>query len=98
MPYVKRDELNRVVGIFAIPQFKGQEFLEDGHPDLVFVETAEEAQRKTEAQVDSMDRLFFEVMFNHESRVRVLEGKPQVTKARFRDELIDMYKRKAGDG
>jgi hypothetical protein len=41
-----------------------------------------------------MNRLFVD----HENRVRVLEGKPEITKAQFRDALIDMYKRKAGDG
>jgi hypothetical protein len=34
VPYVTRDDLGVVVARFYVPQFKGQEFLEDGHPDL----------------------------------------------------------------
>lgn len=46
--------------------------------------------------IDAVDRLWFEVNFNQENRIRVLEGKPQVTKAQYRDALIAVYKSLAG--
>lgn len=43
-------------------------------------------------QVDATDRLWFEVNFNQENRVRVLEGRAQITKAQYRDALIAVYR------
>lgn len=48
----------------------------------------ERAARK----VDSLDRLQFEVLFNHENRIRALEGKASITAAQFRDALIARWK------
>ena len=42
--------------------------------------------------VDSTDRLWFDVNFNQENRIRVLEGKATITKAQYRDALIAAYK------
>lgn len=42
--------------------------------------------------VDNTDRLWFEVNFNQENRIRVLEGRQQITKAQYRDALIAAYK------
>lgn len=42
--------------------------------------------------IDAVDRLWFEIKFNQENRIRVLEGKPQITKAQYRDALIAAYK------
>jgi hypothetical protein len=42
------------------------------------------------AVIDSFnlfDRLWFEVSFNHENRIRQLEGQPQISKVAFRDFL-----------
>ena len=41
---------------------------------------------------DNADRLWFEVNFNQENRVRVLEGSPQITKAQYRDALFAAYR------
>ena len=34
MRYVTRDADGKIIGHFAVPQFEGQELLEDNHPDL----------------------------------------------------------------
>src|SRR3990167_3521061 len=38
--------------------------------------------------VDRLDRLQFDVLFNHENRTRALEAKAPITAAQFRDALI----------
>ena len=38
--------------------------------------------------VDRVDRLQFDVLFNHENRMRALEAKAPITPAQFRDALI----------
>ena len=42
--------------------------------------------------IDSADRLQFEIMFEHENRVRTLEGLAAVTRAQFRTALINRWK------
>lgn len=42
--------------------------------------------------VDAVDKLWFEINFNQENRIRVLEGKSQVTRVQYRDALIAAYK------
>jgi hypothetical protein len=42
--------------------------------------------------IDGLDRIQFRLLFNHENRIRVLEGKAQVTAAQFRQALIDDWK------
>jgi hypothetical protein len=92
MPYVDRDARNRVVGKFYMQQYKNQEFLPDEHPDLVFRETPEEIAQKQEAKIDALDRLIFELEFNQENRLRVLEGKSEISKSQYRDALISVYR------
>lgn len=41
-------------------------------------------------KVDTMDALLFKVALAHENRVRVLEGKPEITAAQFRNALKAM--------
>jgi hypothetical protein len=41
---------------------------------------------------DKMDRLWFEVNFDQENRVRTLEGRASVTRAQYRAALINTYK------
>jgi hypothetical protein len=48
--------------------------------------------RKAAVAIEGMDRLQFEHLFNLENRVRVLEGKSQVTRAQYRQALIDLWK------
>lgn len=42
--------------------------------------------------IDATDRLWFDVNFNQENRIRELEAKPAITKAQYRDALIAVYK------
>jgi hypothetical protein len=42
--------------------------------------------------IDTLDRLQFEHLFDLENRTRVLELKPQITKAQYRDALIARWK------
>lgn len=42
--------------------------------------------------IDKKDRLFFEINFDQENRIRVLEGKSKITKQQYKDALIDLYK------
>jgi hypothetical protein len=47
---------------------------------------------KASLAIDATERLQFDVMFNHENRLRVLEGRQQVTQSVFRQALIDRWK------
>jgi hypothetical protein len=38
------------------------------------------------------DKMLFQVSFDVENRIRVLEGKPAVTKQQYKDALINIYK------
>jgi hypothetical protein len=42
--------------------------------------------------IDALDRLQFRRLFNHENRLRQLEGRPTVTAAAYRQDLIDEWK------
>jgi hypothetical protein len=42
--------------------------------------------------VDAKDRLWFEVNFEQENRIRALEGRSAVTKAQYRNALINAWK------
>lgn len=70
-------------------------------PDHVWVNgtgwqvPADLVDRKATSFVDSVTkeaRLWFEVTFDHENRVRTLEGKPTVTRAQYRNALINFVK------
>lgn len=43
-------------------------------------------------EVDARDRLAFEINFDQESRIRVLEGRPAITRAQYRNALIAAWK------
>lgn len=47
---------------------------------------------KAAIAVDSIDRLSFEVNFDQENRIRVLEGKPTITRVQYRTALINAWK------
>ena len=60
---------------------------------LAEAEAAENTPDKCAARaIAAMDRLQFEVLFSHENRIRVLEGKLQITVEVFRDALIARWK------
>jgi hypothetical protein len=91
--YVQRDAQGKVIGCFAVRQpGVAEELLPNTSPDiLAFLAPATQDQRAA-AAVDNTDRLQFEVLFDHENRTRVLEIKPQITRAQFRDALINRWK------
>lgn len=90
--FIARLPDGRVYGKWTVQQWKDQEELPDNHPDLEFVATAEEVAKRQEAKIDTLDRLIFELEFNQENRIRVLEGKPQISRTQYRDALIAVYR------
>jgi hypothetical protein len=48
---------------------------------------------RAQAAVDAKDRLLFEINYDQEIRLRVLEGKAAITRAQYRDALIAEWKR-----
>ena len=55
--------------------------------------TAKQDKEATDSlQKDRRIRLLFEVNFDQENRIRVLEGKPQITRIQYRDALVSLYK------
>lgn len=46
--------------------------------------TAQELDAEKDVKIDALDKTIFQVLFNHENRIRTLAGQPQVTVAQFR--------------
>lgn len=44
------------------------------------------------ADVDTKDRLLFEINFDQENRIRAIEGKSAITRIQYRDALIARWK------
>jgi hypothetical protein len=47
---------------------------------------------KNSFEADKVRRLIFEIEFNQENRIRVLEGKLPISRPTYRDTLIALYK------
>jgi hypothetical protein len=77
--FVDRDAAGNVVAAYFTRQRPGQEELPTQNARAMF-------------EVDAQDRLLFELEFDQENRLRVLEGKAAVTKAQYRDALIARWK------
>ncbi len=45
-----------------------------------------------EFEIDRIKRLLFEINFDQENRIRVLEGAPAITKAQYKAALINLLK------
>lgn len=56
----------------------------------VRAKTAQEIDADKAAEVSGVARVLFLAAFNHENRIRVLEGQPVVTAAQFRNALKGM--------
>ncbi len=65
-----------------------------GQPTLAELQAILTPTQDTRAvlAIDSVDRLQFEVLFNHETRVRALEALAPITRSQFRDALIARWK------
>ena len=61
--------------------------LVDGAPVAVPPPTEEIAAQEAKADLDAFLRKAFLAAFNHENRLRVLEGKPPVTREQFKAAL-----------
>jgi hypothetical protein len=53
--------------------------------DVVITETTEQEQDREETEITTIaaSKIFARVLFSHENRIRVLEGKAQITRAQF---------------
>jgi hypothetical protein len=73
MPYVSRDTGGNINGLFAAPQDFAKEFLPDDDPEVVAYLEPPPPQPSQEDQV----------LYDHENRIRSLEGQPPLTIADF---------------
>jgi hypothetical protein len=78
MPYVSRDESGTVNGTYAVAQpGYAEEFLPDDDPEVIaFLETVNQPPPSTPPPEDV-------VLYNHENRIRTLEGQPPLTPEEF---------------
>lgn len=56
------------------------------------IAAALETEASKALQADKLRQLLFEINFDQENRVRVLEGKSVITRVQYRDALIMRYK------
>lgn len=49
-------------------------------------------EARAEIDKDKLIRLLFEITFDQENRLRVLEAAPRITKARYKNALVSTYK------
>lgn len=83
MPWVQRDGLNAIVGLYANQQpGRADEFLDDSNAQVIAYLNPPPVD-----PVDRWDLVSLRVSFNHENRIRVLEGKAAVTMAQFKNAL-----------
>ncbi len=80
MVWVSRDATGAVNGVFAVrqPDFATEQ-LADNDPEVVAVLTI-----KTIDPVDAWDLVSLKIAFNHENRLRALEGKTAITLTQFK--------------
>ncbi len=62
-------------------------------PDTATIE--EDKRQRSIALMANVDvvRLMFEAIFNHENRLRVLEGASSITRVQLRDAIADFFKK-----
>lgn len=97
--FIGRRGDNSIFGCWTVQQFEGQEELPDNHPDVIAFlnpppptqeQLAEQANARLDA--DHFNRLLFEMNYDQESRLRVLEGRPAITKLQYKTALANVYK------
>lgn len=87
MPWVQRDVSNTICGVFANQQSGfADEFLSDTDPAVMAFFAPKAAMDPLEA----WDIITFKICFNHENRIRALEGKPAITVAQFKTAIRNM--------
>jgi hypothetical protein len=98
MPYVQRDGAGKVAGVFANPQpGYAEEFLPSDNPEVVAFlnpppKTPDELAALFVDRTDDISRMLFEITFNHENRIRTLQGQGALTRAQYKTALINFYK------
>jgi len=92
--FVQRDEAGAITGCYACRQTSiAEEELADDHPEVVEYFREPTFDERAAMNVDTSDRLLFEVNYNQENRLRALEGKAPIARAQYRDALIAEWKR-----
>jgi hypothetical protein len=76
----------------GIPPQADQDLWTSEYEAFVAAGGLKEREASDGLQIDTFKRLIFEVMFNQENRIRVLEGKLPVNRSTYRDNLIALYK------
>lgn len=60
--------------------------------DAEVLESELDKEAVNQIETKKFNRFLFEIHFNQENRVRVLEGKIAITKQQYKDALIALYK------
>lgn len=60
--------------------------------DQMVVDSEEDSEVTKTVGIDKKDKLLFEINFDQENRIRVLEGKSVITKAQYRNAVKNVYK------
>lgn len=86
MPYVQRDGSGTIIGCFANLQVGlAEELLSPNDASLIAFLNAPPPPFS-----DRMDQTALKILFNHENRVRVLEGKAAITMQQFKTALLTL--------
>jgi len=56
MPYIKRDENNKIICQYACKQYEDQEYLDDNSEELIKSKEKQEKNIKLQQQMDEIDR------------------------------------------
>jgi hypothetical protein len=87
-------DFGKVIGVYRnLQPGYAEEELPADHPDVVaYVNPVLTADQRGALAVDALDRLWFEVNFDQENRMRAFESKAAITRAQYRDALIARWK------
>ena len=91
MPYVKRDESNKVEGLYRRQQEFATEFLSEDNPEVVAFRNPPppSASERIDAAFPQTDvaRVIFEALYELANDVRTLKGQGTITRSQLRDWL-----------
>lgn len=79
MAFVSRDGGGTINGVYANKQDNASEVLPDTDPAVIAFFAP-----KVIDPIDAWDVVSFKISFNHENRIRALEGKSAITAAQFK--------------
>ena len=85
--WVERDATGNIKGVYANKQpGYAEELLQDNNPSVISFLTL-----KISDPIDSWDLVSLKIAFNHENRIRALEGKPAAILAQFKAAIRTVY-------